>query len=204
APATWTNGSDLTGDGTADLIVKEYSGGAHCCARWRMISLASPPIVLTDIDNGGSVKFPFKDYDGDGAFEVERHDTTFNYWNASLAESPVITLVYRLANGQLTFAPDLMKKPPLTTDELHRRSSALDWESRKLEIDFNIPPHLWTQMLELIATGNHQQVEEFARLAWHPSAVVSRDSFLKAFYRRLHESPNTQEIKALLSETSYK
>ena len=204
APASWKNGNDITGDGTPDLVVQEYSGGAHCCSTWRIVSLfspptSSPPTVLLELDNGHSPNFPFRDFDGDGVFEVQRDDWTFAYWNAPFSDSPPISLTYRLQDGKLAFAPDLMRKPPLSAEELRSRSAALNWEESAVENDFHVPPQLWAELITLIQTGNHRQVEQFTRLAWRPSAVVTPELFLAAFYQQLRESPNNSDIQSLLA-----
>src|SRR5260370_8558290 len=40
------SGSDINGDGKPELIVQGYSGGAHCCYTYRIISLSGgvPPV----------------------------------------------------------------------------------------------------------------------------------------------------------------
>jgi hypothetical protein len=43
--------ADLSGDGVPDLALESYSGGAHCCWTYYIISLGEKPRLIKQFDN---------------------------------------------------------------------------------------------------------------------------------------------------------
>ena len=121
APKNWKNGDDLNGDGIPDVVVQEYTGGAHCCTTWHIFTLSNPLRQIAEFEAQHSDLFPFADVNNDGKLELVKFDWTFAYWKASFADSPALRLYYTWRNGAYEFAPDLMRKPPLNADELEKR-----------------------------------------------------------------------------------
>jgi hypothetical protein len=99
------SGTDVTGEGDPDLIVEEYSGGAHCCggtyilnlsADVRRIRIPCPPrgnASRLGPDPGGASGF--HDLDGDGMFEFVTWDDSFAYEFDSYANSPGVPVALR-------------------------------------------------------------------------------------------------------------
>jgi hypothetical protein len=101
---------DKTGDGTPDIEIGYYSGGAHCCSTTFFFELgesviARPPISTYDaalLAIGRSPK---------GGLRFETFDVGFGYWLTSFAESPMPRVVLEFQKGVLHPNFELMKKP---------------------------------------------------------------------------------------------
>ncbi|MEM9803678.1 MAG: hypothetical protein AAF959_00235 [Cyanobacteria bacterium P01_D01_bin.56] len=88
---------DLDNDDTAEVIVRNYSGGAHCCtntAIYRWDGMAFTATETGYIDGMGA---HLEDIDGDGNTEVTIFDQAFLYKFGSYVESfpPAVILAYR-------------------------------------------------------------------------------------------------------------
>jgi len=97
-------GEDVTGDGVPDVVVREWSGGAHCCYDDHVISLASPVrlVASAPLGHGGDAAWVGGD---DGAWAVLTTDSTFAYWRASFADSPMPRLRLTWREGRLAATP---------------------------------------------------------------------------------------------------
>lgn len=91
---------DLDSNGTPEVIVETYSGGAHCCTEhtvytWRGNTFTSAKLGPSD-GNGGA----FKDLNGDGRMEFVTYDNSFLYTFDAYAGSfpPSVILSYRNGN----------------------------------------------------------------------------------------------------------
>jgi hypothetical protein len=73
------SGKDLFADGNPSLVLEGFSGGAHCCYTYRIVSLSEPPIVLPPIQNETPFYF-FKD-DSSGEFRILTSDGAFDYFD---------------------------------------------------------------------------------------------------------------------------
>lgn len=99
------SGSDITGEGDPDLVVEEYSGGAHCCGGTYVLSLGAsvrrlripcpPRGNASRLGPDPGIASGFHDLDGDGVFEFVTWDDSFQYEFGSYAESPAVPVVLR-------------------------------------------------------------------------------------------------------------
>jgi hypothetical protein len=92
-------GRDITGDGSPDLIIETYSGGAHCCFSTLVYQLGShlTKALETPLSNCG---VSFEDLDGDGVFEVITCDDSFAYTYCPYAATPAVKVILRYNPGQ--------------------------------------------------------------------------------------------------------
>lgn len=94
--------ADLTGDARAEIAVRSYSGGAHCCESTSVYSVenASPRMLLS-VDTG-NCPGEFVDLDGDGAAEFRTCDDRFAYEFCAFAFSPMpaVVFAYDRASGE--------------------------------------------------------------------------------------------------------
>jgi hypothetical protein len=94
------SGKDISGDGTPEVVFEGYSGGAHCCWTYWIVSLSqSPKLVRTLANNRG---FGFKDLNNDGKIELVAEDGAFLYFDG-LPDygSPSPAVILRLAGTKL-------------------------------------------------------------------------------------------------------
>jgi len=88
-------GDDLTGDGVPNLLLEAYSGGAHCCFSYVLLSLGDELEVLWEgfLADAGAVAVDLR---GDGAVQLMSADMSFAYAFCSFAETPAPALVLAL------------------------------------------------------------------------------------------------------------
>lgn len=95
---------DVTGDARDELVVHDYTGGAHCCNFTRIFSFETePPRPLLSLGTG-HCEVQLVDLDGDGRAEVQTCDDRFAYAFCSFADSPKPPVVLAFDAGTGGFA----------------------------------------------------------------------------------------------------
>lgn len=96
-------GDDLTGDGVPNLLVEAYTGGAHCCFHYTLLSLGDTLEVVWEgfLADAGAVVV---DLDGDGRRQLMSADMSFAYTFCSFAETPAPPVVLALEPGGVRVA----------------------------------------------------------------------------------------------------
>jgi hypothetical protein len=112
-------GCDITGDGTQDIVIGQWDGSARGAMTYTILGLGetvSIIAVLNAPDAGGQ----FVDFDGDGIWELETEDDTFEFWEGLSRRSlPPPKVVLRFQNGRYTLSTDDMAR--LVTEEDNTR-----------------------------------------------------------------------------------
>jgi hypothetical protein len=191
--------TDITGEGLPDLVISEYTGGAHCCLFLHVFELGPEFRLIQTINVKHSDLAYFKNLDEDPALELPMNDWTFAYWHAAFADSPAPDVILKYGGRKYEMAADLMRRPARGTQELNELAadiiSSPEWED-----DYErVPVRLWAEMLDLIYTGNMAQAWILLDLAW-PEGVEGKQEFLDAFKAQLQTSPFWQDIQALNQE----
>lgn len=93
---------DLDADKIPEVIIKTYSGGAHCCTNhtvylWQENKQEFKQIETGALDGEGGT---FKDLDNDGKLEFMTYDNSFLYAFSSYAGSFPPSLILRIENGE--------------------------------------------------------------------------------------------------------
>lgn len=186
-------GDDLNGDGVPDLLIAEFTGGAHCCSVYHFFTLDDDVGLrpLSTIDAGHGL-LEFADLDGDGVRELKTQDWTFAYWNTSFAGSPAPDVVLRWRGNRCVVAPDLMQRPPPDVAWFAERvqltlageESASTWRHG------GVPASYWATMLDLIYSGHAALAARFADEAWSDvRPPADKAAFLAQFRAQLARSP---------------
>lgn len=92
---------DLDNNGTEEVIIRTFSGGAHCCTSYSIYTWQNNNFFKTDtgfIDGEGGV---FEDLNNDKKIEFMTSDNSFLYQFSSYAGSYPPTLIYQFDNGKL-------------------------------------------------------------------------------------------------------
>jgi hypothetical protein len=101
------------GDGRPAVIVEGYTGGAHCCVTFQLVTVVDGVVrtlPLDWVDGDFDTHFP-RDIDGDGVVDIQRTDDSFLYAFASYAASWNLPIVYNLRGGALV---DVTAEPRYT------------------------------------------------------------------------------------------
>lgn len=185
---------DLTGDGVPELVLADWSGGAHCCFTYYVFALGPRFAVLDTIPLEHSDDARFEDQDGDGAHELRTRDWTFAYWNTSFNGSPAPEVVLEPGEGGYRLAERFARRPPLSADSVRRQVARVrgEWnEARRFP-----PVLLWEVMVGMVYGGNAAQVGPFVECAWKGDAT-GREVFLRYFRDQLLRSPFYEDLDAL-------
>ncbi len=101
----WTNFglANFLGGDSKQLIVEQYSGGAHCCYSYWVYDLSATarPVFASGKYGTGNSLVPL-DVDGDGLFELRHSVMTFDYFHTSHASSvfPEALFAYDKRSGE--------------------------------------------------------------------------------------------------------
>lgn len=177
-------GTDITGRGKPDLILAEWSGGAHCCFSFHVIELGDVVREIATVKADDSDYAHFEDVNQDGIYEFIGYDYAFAYWRAGFMQSPAPQVILRFDGKSYELAPDLMRKPVPSSSVLSKQREAV----RKSEWEEESPPtQLWATMLDLIYTGNSDVAWKFFSETW-PSKRAGSKAFLRSFCGQLATS----------------
>jgi hypothetical protein len=187
-------GDDITGNGVGNLILMEWSGGAHCCYTYVIFELSPNDgpieIAVIEAEHGGH----FEDRDGDGLPEWVGCDWHWAYALDCFTCLDYPEIILRHDGTDYLLAGDLMCTAAPTPEEF----DAMVVEIRDQDWSEYIPArsHLWSRMLELIYTGH-------APLAWRlydearPSDVPRRQEDLDNFREVFESSPFAEAVRLM-------
>lgn len=188
---------DRTGEGTPDVMLSHYSGGAHCCSTIIFAELGKEVQLLTPIYTGNAdVMTATRNPKGGLRFKIG--DDTFAYWLTCFACSPIPSVVLEYKAGQFRPNYALMKKPPPSPVTLRRRAQKeRQWigsEEYSGQEGTDFSGAFWGQMLELLYTGNEKLAWKYFDLVW-PSNTKGKDVFQRDFIEQLNSSPYWKMIQ---------
>lgn len=89
--------SDVNGDGVPDLVLESYSGGAHCCWTYYIISLGAKPHLIKQFDNERGVSFVHNAKNG--RIDIVTQDGTFDYFDEQCHACTAFPVVYLRLEG---------------------------------------------------------------------------------------------------------
>jgi len=200
------DGVDITGRGHADMIVTEWTGGAHCCRLDHVFELRPKVRLLAELHAQDADESHFADLDKDGRYYYVTADYTFAYWWGSFAGSPVHEVILRFVNdrngGQYHLAFDKMARPAPSeaewADALARVKGELDLNDTNMAN--NLAQVLWQEVMDFIYTGHSD-------LAWKllkevgPKAQQGGYPSLTDFCLTLKASPYWPDLRETMHGT---
>ena len=100
------SGRDITGDGSPDVVVTEWSGGAHCCYSTTVYSVEAGNAVREIFGaNTGSCMTNFEDLDGDRRLELVTCEDGWESDYCSFAEAPFAPVVFAYSLSTRAYVP---------------------------------------------------------------------------------------------------
>jgi hypothetical protein len=185
--------ADKTGDGTPDVAVEYYTGGAHCCFQITFFELGKTVRQLPTIDTNNDELTAISRKPG-GGLRFEVAEQAFAYWAIAFALSPMPTVIYEFdQQDELIPRFDLMKKPAPSLAMLRRKAAAakakLNFNSyTSPEDNFNdFDEAFWGEMLDLIYTGHADLAWKYFDMVW-PVKKPGKEKFLADFKEQLANS----------------
>jgi hypothetical protein len=186
-------GKDITGTGKPNLVISDWSGGAHCCLTYYIFELNDHvrEVGRINAEHGSVCRFQ---EERDGKVDFIIHDWTFAYWKTSFAESPAPQIILRYHPGGYKVATDLMATANPSREEFQQ---LVDKGRRIPPNDEGQPTSgFWEIMLNLIYSGHADLAWRFCDEAW-PGSATAKKQFLESFKYQLSQSPYWQAIKAM-------
>ena len=116
APLT---GADINGDGTPEVIIEIYTGGAHCCFGTQVYSLGETPELILDKpkSNAGG---QFQDLDGDKIYEFVTYDDVLSYEYCPYVSSPFVKVIMAYDAEEGRYLPASPKFPEEYAEDIEK------------------------------------------------------------------------------------
>src|SRR5262249_1468509 len=89
---------------------------------------------------------------------------------------------------------ELTRNAPFSDEEMQKRIQDLDWDSPEPEA--GAPAGFWSNMLDLIGTGNAAQLADYVNAAWPPDQP-GRADFMAQFAEQVRKSPYWGDLNIL-------
>ena len=103
-------GDDVNGDGIPDVVLQAYSGGAHCCWTYYVISLGSKPGLIKKFENNRDAAFFWNKENR--RIEIATRDGNFDYFDGLCHACTPFPVVYLRLDGS-----DLADISPSSVDD---------------------------------------------------------------------------------------
>ncbi|PWU15803.1 MAG: hypothetical protein C5B49_11415 [Bdellovibrio sp.] len=188
---TYTLGN-LTGHGI-QLVVRRWTGGAHCCTSLLIFDLGNDFRKIAEID-GGNFEPEIADLDHDGIPEIRVRDDFLAYRFSDFAHSAIAEVILKYGDGQYSVAPEFMRKPLPSRQILD--ATVASWKrllQRKKTPNWP-PPPLIQALTDLVYAGSKQTAFALLDRAW-PMAAPGRSEFLASYRVALNESKYYAEFE---------
>jgi len=194
-------GGDLTGNGKANVVIYEWSGGAHCCYTMFLFQIDGVVKQIAEIDGEDSVP-NFADMDGDSVPELLLHDMSYSYWPGSFADSPCPRVILRWSKNSYIVAPELMISPAPSIQELENEAAKIRESERwtsgpNSEYNhYNIPKELFRNALDLMYADHKDLGWKFIEMAWTEKFPVDKE-LLEELRKRMASSPYWKQLQEI-------
>jgi hypothetical protein len=183
-------GTDVTGDGAPNLVVRQWEGSAHGDSRYLVLELDGSAVTEIDVIDG-LLDVKFQDLDNDGTPEVTGVDKAYSYFGGdSFAASPRPLVVLSFDKTVGRFVPDkrLMSKPPLSRDRLNELGLKYRQDARRSK-QSRSPSQLFGAILELIYSGNEAQARELFDASWPDEPGIPKERYEETMKGAAGRSP---------------
>jgi hypothetical protein len=188
------SGRDITGNGIPNLVVYNWTGGAHCCNFLYVFELGKKFKHLTTV-SAGSSNIKLVDLDHDGFPEIEFYDGSIDYLFASYAESPPGRIILKFNKDNYVVKSDLLQKNILSQKTILTKKIEIKSVFMKLpEHSPSLPYDFLKLMMDLSYAGKKDLAMDISNEVW-PSKKPGLTKFKKEFTQALNNSEYWRQIK---------
>jgi len=92
---------DFSGDGSKEIVIEYYSGGAHCCFSLNICSIYNDKYTVLDSLYLGNSYYEAIDLNNDGELELVSSNDMFAYAFTNFAQSRFSIAIYSFKNNKL-------------------------------------------------------------------------------------------------------
>jgi hypothetical protein len=185
------NGTDVTGRGHPDLIVSQFTGGAHCCTSHSLYELAPEVRLVARLNDADDDMAHFGRDPKDRKYYYYTADWTFRYWPTCFACSPSEDVILRFVDdangGAYHVAFDKMQKPAPKQSAWKNELSTAQKAVNDGAVN-DMGQAMWGVVLDLLYTGHSDLAWKFVD-ALGPKAQQKPFASLEDFCSLLKKSP---------------
>lgn len=180
-------GRDITGDGRPNLVVKQWSGGAHCCNTFTVFQVGRCFRRLAVLEGGHGGRF--EDLDRDGVPEFIAPDPAVHHWGHFYVwqSAPEIPWAWHPARGRqpagYRVSVKHLRRPAPTKAVLTRWRKEIRRE-RRGPANCCREIFIFDDLLRLLYTGHEALAWRHLDRAWSP-AYFPRKAAIKQRMKRL-------------------
>lgn len=185
------SGNDITGNGITNLVISNWTGGAHCCHFLNIFELGKKFKKLVTIEALSS-SIQLIDLDHDGYPEIEFWDGSIDYQFACFAGSPGGRVVLKFKKDHYEVATHLMKKPTPTARKMKRLKQNLVRAFRD-EKGPDLSYSFLEALMDLSYSGHFKLALQLADETW-PSEKPGLEKFKNEFSQALQDSRYWKEF----------
>lgn len=180
------SGHNITGNGVPNLVISNWTGGAHCCHFLDIFELGKKfRKIITVEANSSNIRFV--DLDHDGVPEIEFWDGSIDYLFACFADSPGGRVILKFQNDQYEVSTNLMKKPVPSEKQLIAIKKRISVAFKKQNPD--LPFEFLSSMMDLSYSGHLELALKTANEVWpveKPGLLKFKQDFTGALQDSLY------------------
>lgn len=188
-PTDIFSGHDITGNGIANLVISNWTGGAHCCHFLHIFELGKNLKKLVTVEALSS-SIRLVDLDHDGYPEIEFWDGAIDEQFACFAGSPGGRVVLKFRKDHYEVATHLMKRPAPTPKKIKHLKQDLVRSFKEESPDLPYP--FLKALMELSYSGHFKLALQVADETW-PVEKPGLAKFKSEFSQALQNSQYWKE-----------
>jgi hypothetical protein len=181
----------------AQLVVKRFTGGAHCCTSLLIFNLGSKFKKIAEVD-GGNFEPEIVDLDHDGIPEIRVPDDFLAYVFSDFGHSAIADVILKYESGRYSIAPEFMRKPPMGPKALKNKAAWWQKLLRQKKTPNWPPEKLIQDFTDLVYTGHKKVALTTLDQAW-PVDVEGKSDFLRSFHVSLAHSQYYPDFEKIVS-----
>ena len=189
-------GYDVTGNGRSNIVISEFTLGAHCCWFHRVFELGREGMTGLSCFYTGDSGAIFKARDGFPGVEVITYDYMFHPANGCpISVNVWPRVVLRLTDDGIKFAFDRMSGPPPSAAGQAR---IVELWSREIRDDKGGGPDMTNAlatMVRLVYTGHRELAWQLWERAWPPELHIIEGQHAKTLREVLADAAYADDLE---------